>query len=310
MRTSQVNGAPWQMCCPGGSTKTSRIRSPEKTRWSSLNYHLCLTRRLWWCLLDDWWKKTTLKDSSAQQKGVKPSVRFVVPTSSSTPVSSQSNPTTPSSSPATPDVTTESRTTEEKHTNGVDGEAADSESVNDYRVPDTKRARMDDWVGDLYSSEATDQHALDIFTAFQECQEFLQVSFDLPEFTSNRQRKAFERHPVAYLVKKMKDAEVSIAKLPVHERVLFERAKLKEVDSFVKNEAVRRCLDSEEVRKAYESKRIVRARWVLTWKLTPAEELQEALHDRATNEKTVYIVTEPRKPRPGLFCWALNTPVC
>ena len=253
-------------------------------------------------------KKTTLKDSSAQQKGVKPSVRFVVPTSSSTPVSSQSNPTTPSSSPATPDVTTESRTTEEKHTNGVDGEAADSESVNDYRVPDTKRARMDDWVGDLYSSEATDQHALDIFTAFQECQEFLQVSFDLPEFTSNRQRKAFERHPVAYLVKKMKDAEVSIAKLPVHERVLFERAKLKEVDSFVKNEAVRRCLDSEEVRKAYESKRIVRARWVLTWKLTPAEELQEALHDRATNEKTVYNRNGTKKAKARIVLLGFEHP--
>ena len=42
------------------------------------------------------------------------------------------------------------------------------------------------------------------------------------------------------------------------------------------------------MKKAYESKRIVRARWVLIWKLTPTEELQEAQQDRMTNEKTVY----------------------
>ncbi|OLP77023.1 hypothetical protein AK812_SmicGene42960 [Symbiodinium microadriaticum] len=134
------------------------------------------------------------------------------------------------------------------------------------------------------------------------------VEMDLDEIQSNRQRKAFERNPVLYLVKKMKDAEVSLARLPAHEKVLFERAKMKEVDSFLKNEAVRRCLDRQEIRKAYESKRIVRARWVLTWKLTPTEEKEEAQQDRATNEKTVYNRDATKKAKARIVLLGQQAP--
>ena len=40
--------------------------------------------------------------------------------------------------------------------------------------------------------------------------DFLKVEFDFPAPESNPQRKMLERNPVAYLVKKMWDAEVSI----------------------------------------------------------------------------------------------------
>ena len=87
--------------------------------------------------------------------------------------------------------------------------------VNDYDIPGHKRQKLKDWVDDLYNMTEVESDRIDIFSAFQECNEFLQVAINLEPFTSNRQRKAFERHPVAYLVKKMKDAEVSIARLPV-----------------------------------------------------------------------------------------------
>ena len=99
--------------------------------------------------------------------------------------------------------------------------------------------------------------------------ECLQVSFVIDEL-SNRQRKFLEWNPVAFLVKKMRDSEVSIQKLSQADRELFIRAKTKEVDSFIKHEAVRRCLSSEEVKRAFDGRSIIRARWVLTWKSIPA----------------------------------------
>ena len=110
------------------------------------------------------------------------------------------------------------------------------------------------------------------------------------------------------MIKKMKDAEVSLARLPAHEKVLFERAKMKEVDSLLKNEAVRRCLDQQEIWKAYESNRIVRARGVLTWKLTRTEEKEEAQQDRATNEKTVYIRDTTKKAKARIVLLGFEHP--
>ena len=181
--------------------------------------------------------------------------------------------------------------------------------VNDYEAPDVKRARtQQNWVQELHAAEEMENSNLDIYSAFMEAHEFLQVELELEAFTSNRQRKMFERNPVAYLVKKMKDAEVSVNRLPLRERALFERAKLKEVDSFLKNEAVRQCLDNEEVRKAYESKRIVRARWVLTWKLTPTEELTEAQKDGATNPSTVYTSDGSKKAKARIVLLGFEHP--
>ncbi|CAE7887494.1 unnamed protein product, partial [Symbiodinium microadriaticum] len=192
-------------------------------------------------------------------------------------------------------------------TGEVTNDTEDGGEVNDYSLPD-KRQKLTDWVSELYTAVELENNHMDIFTAFQECNEFLQVTIDLEAPQSNRQRKALERHPVAYLVKKMKDAEVSIAKLPAHERVLFERAKMKEVDSFIKNEAVRRCLDTTEVKKAYESQRIVRARWVLTWKLTPTEDMAEAQQDRMTNESTVYNRDGTRKAKARIVLLGFEHP--
>ena len=106
----------------------------------------------------------------------------------------------------------------------------------------------------------------------------------------------------------MKDAEVALSKLPAHERPLFARAKAKEVDSFVKNEAVRRCLSDQEVREAYETKRIVKARWVLTWKLVPPEDQEEAKKDAATNTQTVHTKDGTRKAKARIVLLGFQHP--
>ncbi|OLP94250.1 Copia protein [Symbiodinium microadriaticum] len=244
-------------------------------------------------------KKTALKEKS---RTTTPSQQTIPGTSSTTTAAPfpQMVPETSSTTTVTPHQQT-----------AVDSSGGDPTAVNDYAPidPEPKRPRLkENWVQDLYKAEQETAPNLDIFSAFQECTEFLKVEMDLDEIKSNRQRKAFERNPVLYLVKKMKDAEVSLARLPAHEKVLFERAKMKEVDSFLKNEAVRRCLDRQEIRKAYESKRIVRARWVLTWKLTPTEEREEAQQDRATNVKTVYNRDATKKAKARIVLLGFEHP--
>ena len=89
-----------------------------------------------------------------------------------------------------------------------------------------------------------------IYSIMEEVNDFLKAEFDFPAPESNRQRKTLERNLVVYLVKKTRGAEVSISKLGPQERGLFTRAKGKEVKSFLANEAVRKCMDNAEVKKA------------------------------------------------------------
>ena len=79
---------------------------------------------------------------------------------------------------------------------------------------------------------------MDIYTAMEETNDFLKIEFELEPPRSKRQQKLLDRNPVAYMVKKMRDSEVVLAKLTPPERLLFSRAKAKEVSSFLKNEAV------------------------------------------------------------------------
>ena len=115
----------------------------------------------------------------------------------------------------------------------------------------------------------------------------LSMEFDLG-FVSKRQFKNFLRSPTAYLVKKMRDSEVVLSKLSPQHRELFARAKGKETDSFLKNEAVKACHRTDEVHEAMGSGRVVRARWVLTWKLVRPEDQVEARQDAANNPSSTH----------------------
>ena len=95
------------------------------------------------------------------------------------------------------------------------------------------------------------------------------------EFNSNRKMKKFLRSPSAFLVQQLRDTEVRYEKLTPAMKRIFDRAKNKEVSSFVTSEAVRKCTEAEE-REGWESGRVMSCRWVLTWKPTPPEDLEVA----------------------------------
>jgi len=81
----------------------------------------------------------------------------------------------------------------------------------------------------------------DINAAIQEIDTGYVMEIEL-DFSSERQKKSFKRNPQAFLVKKMNSAEVSYKKPSEADKVLFRNAKASEVSSFLKTEAVRRCL--------------------------------------------------------------------
>ena len=74
---------------------------------------------------------------------------------------------------------------------------------------------------------------------------------------------------------------------------------MKEADSFLKNEAVRKYLHEEEVAEALSSGGIVRTRWVLTWKLVPPEKKDQALKDHHSSPATV---TTPKGKKEQSRC--------
>ena len=146
--------------------------------------------------------------------------------------------------------------------------------------PEPKRPRLD-------SATDGEDLALDLCQAIQEVEYGYLLNIEL-DFSSNRQKKMFMKNPQAFLVKKMSSAEVNYKKLSAEDKQLFENAKDSEVSSFVKTEAVRRCLTHEEQMAAKNSDRVLRARWVLVWKPTAQEDLDKAQEDASSNPKSCY----------------------
>ena len=158
--------------------------------------------------------------------------------------------------------------------------------------------------------EASLEEANDLFTFLETADddmECLKLEFEIGDL-SNRQRKFLERNPVSFMVKKLRDSEVSLTKLSAVERLLFVRAKAKEVDSFIKNEAVRKCQNREEVRAAFDNKRVVSARWVLTWKSVPPEDQQAARDDAQNNPKTTHTASGMKKAKARIVLLGFEHP--
>ncbi|CAE7025424.1 TY1B-NL2 [Symbiodinium natans] len=136
--------------------------------------------------------------------------------------------------------------------------------------PDEKRPRLDDG----------------FFMEMAEEVPMYQLACDL-ELDSHRKLKKFLRSPAAFLVGQLRDSEVVFEKLKPADRKLFVKAKDKEVSSFIKQEAVRRCLSWEEEQGARESGRVMKCRWVLTWKPIPESERPEALQEASRGATTI-----------------------
>ena len=153
-------------------------------------------------------------------------------------------------------------------------------------------------------AEAIDNQEMNIFSAFEETNEFLKIEFDI----ANRQQKMLLNNPQAFLVKKMRDSAVVIAKLPPQERQLFVRTKTKEVGSLLSNGAVRKCLSKQEAKEAFDTNRIVKARWVITWKLVLPEDHDEALRDARENPETLHDKAGRRKAKARIMLLGFQHP--
>ena len=227
--------------------------------------------------------------------------------------------------PASPGLDATSPGSHELEPNSPDGEEVSSQRpmVNDYDdqtssvphpdQPEPKRPRNMDrdignhWIEQLQVDAQQEAETLDIFSAFQQSEECLSISFDL-HVESHRQKKGLERNPVLYLTKKMNGAEVQLQRLSSQEKALFHRAKMKEVDSFLKNQAVRKCLDDQELRRAVGSGRISKARWVLTWKLTPPDEFEQAQKEAKTDPNTVLTFDGGKKAKARIVLLGFQHP--
>ena len=194
----------------------------------------------------------------------------------------------------------------------------DATSVNDYDEPTSepldKKARTDydlKWLQTLEELAEEESKTYDVFHFLQQSSEdyeVLTMEFEV-EPESNTKRRALLRNPVAYMVKKLNNSEVNIQKLSQLDKVLFQRAKTKEVKSFLKNEAVRKCLDDAEVREAYSTNRIVKARWVLTWKPIPPDEREEARAEvRAQPDSTMINADATKKAKARIVLLGFQHP--
>ena len=160
----------------------------------------------------------------------------------------------------------------------------------------------------LHAAIAEEDHQWNLFqTIIHSENDMMAIEIEV-DFNHNRSKKDFINNPTAFLVKKLRDSEVVFGRLSNHHKDLFTRAKSKEVNSFLQNQAVRKCLDDREVQEALGSGRILRARWVLTWKLIPPEDRQEAVQDAKSNKATVHTTDGLKKAKARIVLLGYEHP--
>ena len=185
---------------------------------------------------------------------------------------------------------------------GVDTKDTNMATIDRHHPPQHDKV---EWLHQLVLEQEREWKAL--HNVLSTDMNFFTIEMDL-NLVSHRSKKDFIRNPNNFLVKKLKDSEVSFGKLSNEHRALFNRAKGREVSSFVQNEAVRRCINDQEIREALGSGRILRARWVLTWKLVPPEDQTTALEDSKNNPETLHTRDGLRKAKARIVLLGYEHP--
>ena len=103
---------------------------------------------------------------------------------------------------------------------------------------------------------------------------------------TQREIHHFLKSPEVFLVGKMRGSEVAFSRLSAADKKLFDAAKKSEVSQFISTEAVRACIDKAEEQEGWDSGRIMKARWVLTWKVIPPEEREATAEKEKGNPNT------------------------
>ena len=187
-------------------------------------------------------------------------------------------------------------------------ERSGARSSQDRLLSETsKRSSASSEAADLKRQRTEDAETL-LFNCLEICEEGYLLTVDL-EFDSNWEEKRFLHHPTLYLAQKLRDCEVRFEKLRPEHKTLFNRAKTKEVNSFIANQAVRRCLNAQEEIEAKESGRLMRCRWVLTWKPTPQESLEEAQQEvKEKPEATTFTKDGSKKAKARIVLLGFEHP--
>ena len=163
--------------------------------------------------------------------------------------------------------------------------------------PDSKRARLD---------ESEEMDSKELHYLLDDADFGYIVELDL-EFASHRKLKHFLHSPSAFLVQQLRDTEVRYEKLTPQFKKLFDRAKDREVSSFVQSEAVRKCTEAEE-QEGWESGRVIGCRWVLTWKSTSPDDLPAAQQDAKTNPNTLFTPNGEKKSKARIVLLGYQHP--
>ena len=71
---------------------------------------------------------------------------------------------------------------------------------------------------------------------------------------------------------------------------------------------MRKCLDDQEIKEALGPGRVLRARWVLVWKLVPPEDRADAKRDAVENSKTVHTREGDRKTKARIVLLGYEHP--
>lgn len=119
--------------------------------------------------------------------------------------------------------------------------------------------------------------ALDACSNSADC---LRIELEVDE----EEMQKLESQPLLFIAQKIRSAEVTMGKLTPEDRELFLEAKAREVSEFVGSEAVCRCESQSEVEEAWSSRRLMRARWLLSWKSIQHADRPKALLKRCEEQ--------------------------
>ena len=96
---------------------------------------------------------------------------------------------------------------------------------------------------------------------------------------SQKKAKRFLASSSIYMAQKIRSSEVVYRTLSAEDKELFDEAKAREINDFLSKKATDRC-EKYEAEQAGRENRVIRARWVLSWKAIPDDQHPETREKR------------------------------
>ena len=133
------------------------------------------------------------------------------------------------------------------------------------------------------------------FLGLAACQlELDAVVFEI-DLDTKAERQGLIKNPELFVVNKMRDCEVRYEKLTARDQRLFDEGKSREFAQFLAAEAIKVCANRALQAEAWSQQRVLKARWVLTWRETPEDDRQAALIKRREEGEHTTITDDGKK---------------